>query len=243
MNDGHVLHRDEHLVIVNKPAGSPVHPTRDPDRPNVERAVADLLGLEPRSNRPGGAKDASVAVVHRLDAWTSGALVLALTSDAARTLNQLFADRGVAKRYEAVCIGGPEDNDGEMKHYLKRRRDTGRKAMHPVRSGGKVAISRYQVTGRGSGLSLVNFELLTGRTHQLRVQTAAEGWPILGDEVYGVGWDTPMANAVPPDAGRRAGQLLHARSIEFVHPYTGELITIDAPPPPDFEPVAGPLRL
>ena len=135
------------------------------------------------------------------------------------------------------------------------RVEAGRDVMKSVRSGGKVALSRYRVLGREGGLSLIEFELLTGRTHQLRVQAATQGWPVLGDETYGNGYDGNRDNRdnrdsrdsrdkalSTPGNTRRPGQLLHARSLGFVHPVTGRSVVVEAPLPDDFEAYARRLR-
>ncbi len=238
--DRSVLHCDDVSIVVNKEAGWPVHATRDPDRPHLEQAVQAYLQSSTGSSTGGRSK---AVVAHRLDVWTSGIVVLARNDDAVRHLTTQFAERSVTKRYEAICIGGPQDDSGELKHYLAKRRESGRDVMRAVRSGGKVAISRFAVLGRGDGLSLVEFELVTGRTHQLRAQTAADGWPILGDRLYGAHDEsqTQQKRPAPVDV-RRPGQLLHARRLTFTHPTTGQSITVEADPPADFETLAAPLR-
>ena len=213
----HLLHVDDHSVAVDKESGWPVHATRDPNRPHLEAAVDRWLGT---------AAGERSSVVHRLDVWTSGVVLLARTAAARRELTALFERREVAKAYEAVCLGGPADDEGELKHYLAKRRERGRDMMHPVRSGGKVAITRFRVLARLGDRCLVRLEPETGRTHQLRVQTAAAGWPILGDPVYG----DPAAN------GRYEidHQLLHARRLAYVDPIDGAHRILDAPRPAVF---------
>ncbi len=231
-----VIHHDDHCLAVNKAAGWPVHATRDPNRPHVEGAARTFLASMATTSNP----TPYVAVVHRIDVWTSGIVLLVTRRDATQALTTAFEDRNVAKRYLGICVGGPNDDSGQLKHYLAKRRQRGRDIMNSVRSSGKVALSRYRVLGRGDGLSLVEFELLTGRTHQLRVQAATEGWPILGDDVYGDGYNMGRGGISSPhsvsDGGpRRPGQLLHAHSLSFEHPVTGRTVFVEAPLPDDFE--------
>ncbi len=220
LTDRHVLHFDDQSIAVDKEAGWPVHATRDPHRPHLEAAVTVWL-------RERGDDDAAPAVVHRLDVWTSGVVLLARTVEARRELAGLFERRAVTKSYDAICIGGPDDDEGQLKHHLSKRRVRGRDVMSSVRSGGKVAITRYRVLGRTGGLSLIRLEPETGRTHQLRVQTAAEGWPIFGDDLYG----DPSANA----AHSVAHQLLRARRLRYVDPFDGDSRVIEAGWSPSFD--------
>ncbi len=233
VTDHHVLHLDENSVAVDKEAGWPVHATRDPNRPHLQGAVEAWLNRRAGDNKPVEAP----AVVHRLDVWTSGVVLLARTVEARPELGGLFARREVTKVYEAVCVGGPEHDEGELRHHLAKRREHRRNVMHPVRSGGKSAITRFTVLARGDGLSLVRLEPQTGRTHQLRVQTAVSGWPILGDRLYG----DPVANQ-RLEGQRLEGQLLHARHLGYVDPFTGDRRDIEAPPPSRFAAMADRVR-
>lgn len=228
LTDDQVLHLDDRSVAVNKEPGWPVHATRDPNRPHLEAAVAAWL------RNAGVDVIESPTVVHRLDVWTSGVVLLARTAEARRELTALFERREVTKIYEAVCVGGPEHNEGMLKHFLAKRRERGRDVMRPVRSGGKVAITRFRVVGRGDGNCLVRLEPETGRTHQLRAQTAAEGWPILGDPVYG---DSAVNSACDVNH-----QLLHARRLTYVDPFDGTRRVIGADPPGYFADLASKRR-
>ncbi len=227
LTDRHVLHLDRHSIAVNKEAGWPVHATRDPNRPHLQAAVAEWSARRSDGSSAGGPDDEPAvepAVVHRLDVWTSGVVLLARTTDARRELTRLFERREVEKLYEATCVDGPSDDTGELRHHLAKKRERGRDVMRSVRSGGKVAITRYEVVGRSDGLAAVRLVPETGRTHQLRVQTALDGWPILGDPLYG-----------DPEANARFGvdgQLLHARRLSYLDPFDGTHRVINAPPPP-----------
>lgn len=220
VTDHHILYADARSIAVDKEAGWPVHATRDPNRSHLQAAVAEWLSKR-------GDDDPAPAVVHRLDVWTSGVVLLARTAEARRELTALFERREVNKSYEAICVGWPDDDDGVLRDHLRKRRERGRDVMRSVRSGGKVAITRYRVLGRTGDLSLVRLEPETGRTHQLRVQTALDGWPILGDPLYG----DPTVNA----AHSVAHQLLRARRLEYSDPITRALRVIEAGRLPDFD--------
>ncbi len=223
--DHDVLVIEEHYLVVNKPPGVPVQATRDPNRRHLQQLTSELI------NEP-------VEVIHRLDVWTSGAVLLARTAEARRQLTPMFEQRTVEKIYEAVCLGVPNPDHGTMKHYLAKHRESGRDIMRPVRSGGKVAITDYRTLGHGPmgeaedvELSLVELKPLTGRTHQLRAQALAMGWPILGDQHYR---NAPTA--------RLPGQLLHARSLTFVDPFNNTEIHVEAAEPDLFARYAAELR-
>lgn len=222
LRDEHVLVATDHYLIVNKEPGWPVQATRDPKRPHLEGAVSVWLGE-------------SVSAAHRLDVWTSGVVLLARTAEARTALATMFEQRRVRKHYEAICVGTPDPRHGRLKHYLAKKRESGRDVMRSVRSGGRVAVTNYRTIGvssvDGRARSLVWLEPVTGRTHQLRVQTAEAGWPILGDRHYGV----EAAEDLP-------GQLLHARSLRFDDPFTDQTVFVETSPPALFQQLAESLQ-
>jgi tRNA pseudouridine32 synthase/23S rRNA pseudouridine746 synthase len=192
---GRLLHRDGLMLVVNKPAGIPVH--RGPKGGENLEAYFDLLrfGL-PRSP----------ALAHRLDRDTSGCLVLGRHRKALQRLMQLFKQGRVEKTYWAVVEGGPSGEQGDIDLPLGRL-DADRGWWMKIDPAGLPSQTRWRVLGRGvspqgAPLAFMELEPLTGRTHQLRVHCAAMGWPIFGDAVYGNG----KAAAAPP-------LHLHARRI------------------------------
>ena len=223
LRDTHVLVATDHYIVVNKEPGWPVQATRDPERPHLEGAAEAWLGEK-------------VSAAHRLDVWTSGVVLLARTPEARRAFATMFEQQRVRKQYEAICLGVPDPPAGQLKHYLAKRRESGRDIMGSVHSGGRVALTNYRTIGvssvDGDTRSLVSLEPITGRTHQLRVQTAEAGWPILGDRQYG----TATARDDLP------GQLLHARSLRFDDPFTDETVFVEASPPQLFRRLAQPLH-
>ncbi|MXZ38689.1 MAG: RluA family pseudouridine synthase [Holophagales bacterium] len=176
-----VIHEDEHLLVVDKPAGLIVHPGSGvPGGTLVNRLLHHRPGIAGvgSAERPG--------IVHRLDAGTSGALAVACSDIAYRRLSRAFAEREVDKIYLAVVYGRPEPAQGQIE--LPIGRDPAvrtRMAVVSASRGGRPAVSRYRLLAETSGLSLLELRILTGRTHQIRVHCKAIGHPLVGDPTYG----------------------------------------------------------
>lgn len=200
-----VLYEDGSLLAVEKPAGLPSEPTRDPKRPNVLVAFKRAVGLP-----------------HRLDLDTSGVLVLAKTKEALAKLNAAFEARSARKLYEAL-VHGDLAGERRIESFLARGGSRGGKEFFAsVRSGGKKAITVVRALRKEGERTRVECELLTGRTHQLRVHLSEAGHPIVGDELYGA----------PRGEHARVGRfLLHARVLELEHPDSGELVRFESAPP------------
>lgn len=232
-----ILFQDEHLIVVDKPAGLVVHPAAGHWDGTLVNAL--LPSLDALSDE-GGEGEARPGIVHRLDRGTSGVLVVARTPEALSGLAAQFAAHSVDRRYLALVWGVPRDAAGTVDAPLGRHpRDRKRFA---VVASGKRAVTHWRVLGsarlpaqgRGVGLavSLLECRLETGRTHQVRVHLAHLGHPVLGDPVYG-------RKGAPPEALREAlagvdHQLLHARRLGFTHPVTGERASFESDPPTDF---------
>jgi 23S rRNA pseudouridine1911/1915/1917 synthase len=228
-----VVYEDEHLIVIDKPAGLVVHPAPgNPDRTLVNALIAhcgaSLSGIG-GVRRPG--------IVHRLDKDTSGLLVAAKTDDAHRGLTEAFAVHDIDRVYRALVWGIPHPKAGIIEGAIGRH-PVERKRMTVRRSGGKPALTRYRVIRAfGTVASLVECRLETGRTHQIRVHLASIGHPVIGDPVYGKASKTrrqklsPKTQETVADFGRQA---LHAARLGFRHPITGKSMTWDAPDPLDF---------
>lgn len=213
--DLEVLYEDEHLIVINKPVGMVVHPAPGHHRGTFVHALLfhckQIDSDDPL--RPG--------IVHRLDKNTSGILIAAKTRTAHTGLIDLFAKRKIKKIYLAICIGTPKDGliDVPIARHPSRRKEM------TVCMQGRASKTICQVLVQNGSLSLVKLDLLTGRTHQLRVHLKHIGTPILGDETYG--------NTAINKKFSIKRQLLHAYFIEFFHPITQQILSLTAPIPED----------
>jgi 23S rRNA pseudouridine1911/1915/1917 synthase len=217
-----ILFEDNHCLAVNKPAGVP----SQADESGAETLV-DLAGgyLKNRYAKPG---NVYVGLVHRLDRPTSGVVLLARTSKAASRLASQFRDGAVSKLYWAIVEGAPPEDQGVWTDRLEKDRSTNRtRSLSGSEEGGKPAEVAFRVLERRPGAAWLELRPLTGRSHQLRVQLASRGLPIMGDVRYGARIRIQAADGV----GRIA---LHARALRFTHPTRGEGIEVEAPVPADW---------
>ncbi len=221
-----VLHDDSALIVIDKPAGLTVHPGAG--RPEGTLAHR-LLAHYPELDGVGG--PGRPGIVHRLDKDTSGVLVVARTAGAYRALQRAFAERTVDKLYLAVVYGAPEPPAGTIERPIGRHPEQ-RRRMAP-RPDGRPALSRYRTLASARGISLLEIDLATGRTHQIRVHLKAVRHPIVGDPVYGEArWkEVPAEARRPLRAFSRPA--LHAWKIAFDHPRSGERVEFEAPVPED----------
>lgn len=207
-----ILHQDDHILVLNKPAGLSVLPEGwDPDAPYLRQMLEDDFG--------------QIWVVHRLDKVTSGVMVFALTAEAHRRLNRQFELHEVQKVYQAIVEGLPPWNERNARHML--RTNVGRKHRTVVvHKRGKNSETDFKVLKRGQAQALIEARPKTGRTHQVRVHLSALGFPLLGDGLYG---------ASETDLILRPA--LHAYSLGFTHPISGQRHSFMANPPEDFQEV------
>ena len=223
-----VVHEDDHLAVIDKPAGMIVHPGDHNERGTL---VAAALARWPElAAMPVAAKRAGI--VHRLDKDTSGLIVLALRDGARRALMQQFQDRSVNKRYLALLERCPPAAGGRIDAPIGR--DPRQRRRMAVVAGGRAALSEYRVLEADlqGGRALVEVRLHTGRTHQIRVHMAHVGCPIVADRVYG-----RRRQQLP-----LARQFLHAVGLGFVHPQTGAELDFSSPLPPDLQATLASLR-
>jgi len=210
-----ILFEDDHLIAVNKPVGMVVHPA--PGSPNhtfVNALLYHCKTLPDSGNlRPG--------IVHRLDKDTSGVLIAAKTHEAHQKLVTLFCERSIQKTYLTICVGNP----GTLELSAPIKRHHTRRQEMTVAPEGKPSISHFKTLTSKDGLSLVEVDLMTGRTHQIRVHLKHLGTPVLGDSVYG--------SISSNDKYGTKRQLLHAYQLSFTHPVTQQPLSLLAPIPQD----------
>jgi 23S rRNA pseudouridine1911/1915/1917 synthase len=219
-----VVFEDADVIVINKPAGMVVHPA--PGHPRGTLANA-LVAHAPEiavsgSHRPG--------IVHRLDKDTSGLIVAAKTDRGKLALVDQWADRSVEKTYLTLVQGAPEENEATVDAPIMR--DPQNRQRMTVHRNGRDAISHFRVLERLPGATLLEVNIETGRTHQIRVHLAFAGLPVVGDSVYG----RPTSDPVRVDR-----QLLHASRLGFDLP-DGTRVTFEAPLPEDFEAALQELR-
>jgi 23S rRNA pseudouridine1911/1915/1917 synthase len=217
-----ILHEDNHLLVLNKPAGILSQGDATGDRSVVDWATEDLRR---RYAKPG---NVYVGLVHRLDRPVSGVIVLAKTSKAAGRLSEQFREGTVDKVYWAVVEGRIAEDAGEWNDTLLK--DEARNVVAVVAKGtpgGKEAGLAFRVLERRAETSWIELRPTTGRSHQLRVQVASRGLPIVGDRKYGA-----KSTLRALDGGQRVA--LHARSLRFRHPTTKEWLSVLATVPADW---------
>jgi len=229
-----IVHEDEALVVVNKPAGMVVHPAPGHRSGTMVNAllyhISDLSGVGGRL-RPG--------IVHRLDQHTSGLLVVAKNDQAHHSLSDALRERRVKRIYRAVVWGHLSMTRMTIDAPLGR--DPKERKRMAVREDGRVAISHLNVREQWARADLIDIRLQTGRTHQIRVHLAHIGHPVVADPIYGVGWERGMGGANrtwAKDLARRVPrQFLHAAELSFEHPLTGMEMHFEAELPDDLSSV------
>jgi 23S rRNA pseudouridine1911/1915/1917 synthase len=213
-----VLYEDNHVIVVVKPTNVPTQEdhSRDPDLLTLIKA-----DLKQRHQKPG---NVYLGLVHRLDRPVGGVMVFAKTSKAASRLSDAVRTRTIRKEYTAVVNGRPKEPQGSLRHHLLKDERTNTVSVVPAgKPGAKEALLDYRVLGSLEGLSLVRIELHTGRPHQIRVQFAAIGCPLVGDQRYGAHLTKP---------GQQIA--LWSTQLSFEHPTTKEQLHFSSEPPRSF---------
>lgn len=232
-----IAYEDQHLIVVDKPAGMVVHPAVG----NVTGTLVNALLHHCRGNLSGINGVARPGIVHRIDKDTSGLLVIAKSDAAHEGLAVQFAAHTVHRRYIAVCAGHPSPAQGTINARVGRS-DADRKKMTVLpnnSSRGKSAITHYTTLERLDDAAVIECRLETGRTHQVRVHCASIGHPLLGDPAYG---RTPKPLRPVLERLGYARQALHAAELGFVHPLTGENIRFRSDLPADMAELIDQLR-
>ncbi len=208
-----VAYEDEHLLVVDKPAGIVVHPSGGHEHGTLAHGVLALGAAGGERSRPG--------IVHRLDRDTSGLLLVARSEQAHRRLQELIRRRAVDRRYLALVRGSPGSRTGRIEAPIGRdRRDRSRYSLDT--DSPRHAVTWFEVLELLGPRALLEVRLETGRTHQIRVHLEAIELPLCGDPVYGVRRDLGLER-----------QFLHAHRLRLRHPWSGEELDVESPLPPD----------
>lgn len=222
-----ILYEDADVIVVNKPQGMVVHPAPGHMSGTLVNGLLfhcgdELSGIN-GEKRPG--------IVHRIDKDTSGVLMIAKNDVAHRSLAAQLAEHSITRKYNAIVYNGFQEDDGTVDAPIGRNPQD-RKKMAVTQKHSRHAVTHYRVLERMEKFTLIEAQLETGRTHQIRVHMTYIGHPLLGDPVYG-----PKKQPFQME-----GQALHARVLGFLHPKTGEYLEFEAPLPPYFEALLERLR-
>jgi len=220
-----VIYEDPHLIVLNKPPGLVVHPAPGNYTGTLVNALLYHYGSLP-SPEPGVQGNERAGIVHRLDKDTSGVMVVARTHEALRCLSLQFKNRVVKKKYIALVAGVIKKGSGTIEASLGRHVKERKKISVHTHSP-REAVTSFVVKERYRNATLVEVEIKTGRTHQIRVHMVHIGHPVLGDRVYG------GSKATKSEDGEITRQMLHAESLSLLHPETGHPMTFSTPPPQD----------
>ena len=216
-----VIYEDSDIIVVNKPKGMVVHPANGNPDGTLVNAIMNIC----KDSLSGIGGEIRPGIVHRIDKDTSGLLIIAKNDKAHINLSEQIKNREIIKKYVALVRGVIKENNATIDMPIGRS-DKDRKKM-AVRKDGKNAVTHFDVIKRYEGYTYLDIKIDTGRTHQIRVHLAEIGYPIVGDSVY--------SNGRNPFGVE--GQTLHAKSLEFKHPTTGEILQLEAPLPEYFEKV------
>lgn len=232
-----IIYEDKNVIVVNKPADMVVHPTAKNEKGTL---VGALLNYYPEIKNAVVEKNNSISmmragIVHRLDRDTSGVMIVAKNKKALEYLSKEIKNRKIKKIYWALCLGWPENESGELINYIGRHK-VNRKQMAEIgESKGRKTVSRYKVLKyfkdlAGQRFSLVEFDIETGRTHQIRLQSKIMGNPIVGDPVYKTRESDRQGKGL-----HSVRQLLHAKQLSIRMPGSNKTETFSADIPDDFE--------
>ena len=221
-----VVYEDKDIIVVNKPKGLVVHPANG----NWDGTLFNAIMAKCKDSLSGIGGEIRPCIVHRLDKDTSGLLIIAKNDKAHLNLSEQIKNREVKKIYYALVRGVVPENDATINMPIARSTKDRKKMA--VDKNGKEAITHFKVLERFDKYTLLEVKIDTGRTHQIRVHLSQIGYPVVGDEVYSNGKNEFGVH----------GQLLHAKSLDFTHPSTGEKIHLEAEIPTEFANVLKKLR-
>ena len=237
-----IVFEDEFLAVINKPAGMVVHPGAGVQSGTLANAIAWRFKSTPTLE--GGVQAAStdgvgfsehgnrVGIVHRLDKDTSGLIVVAKSDEIHEALSEQFRERLVYKSYVALVHGAIDKNSGTIDAPIGRNKHN--RLRMKISPHGRSALSLWKVRKRYDKFTLLDVEIKTGRTHQIRVHLAYINHPVVGDEIYNEGRDNTISDSDIKNAVRSMNRFfLHAEKLSFTHPKTGEQLSFSSELPPD----------
>jgi 23S rRNA pseudouridine1911/1915/1917 synthase len=234
-----IVFEDEYLAVINKPAGMVVHPGAGVSNGTLANALAHHFGLpildfglsDTEKSKIQNLKS-KIGLVHRLDKDTSGLILVAKDEQTHEALAEQFRDRTVEKSYVALVHGVPRENKGTIDRPIAR--DRWHRTKMTVAANGRHALSLWKVRQRFEKFALVEVDIKTGRTHQIRVHLASINHPVVGDSTYNEGRDNTIANIEINRAVEKLNRFfLHAQHLAFMHPKTGERISLFCELPPE----------
>ncbi|WP_304508666.1 RluA family pseudouridine synthase [Anaerotignum sp.] len=215
-----ILYEDKDVIVINKPQGMVVHPAPG----HMTGTLVNALLYHCRDELSGINGEKRPGIVHRIDKDTSGVLMIAKNDVTHQALAEQLAEHSITRKYNAVVFNGFQEEEGIVDQPIGRN-PLDRKKMAVTQKHSRRAVTHYRVLERMGNYTLIEAQLETGRTHQIRVHMTFIGHPLLGDMVYG-----PKKQPFHLD-----GQALHARVLGFIHPGTGQYMEFEAPLPENFE--------
>lgn len=221
-----ILYEDNDIIVVNKPKGLVVHPANGNPDGTLVNAIMNIC----KDSLSGIGGEIRPGIVHRLDKDTSGVIIIAKNDTAHINLSNQIKNREVKKMYIALVRGVIKENEATINMPIGRSTKDRKKMA--VSKNGKEAVTHFKVIKRFDNYTLLEIKIDTGRTHQIRVHLSEIGYPVIGDYIYSNGKN--LFGVV--------GQMLHAKSIEFKHPVTNNLMKIEAPIPKYFEKIINELQ-
>lgn len=216
-----IVYEDEYLAVINKPAGMVVHPGAGVQSGTLANAIAFHFAESFAEQNKEDPDNLRIGIVHRLDKDTSGLIVVAKTDEMHEQLSEQFRERLVYKSYIALVHGSPDQNMGKIDAPIGRNKHN--RLRMKVATHGRSALSLWKVRKRYDKFTLLDVEIKTGRTHQIRVHMGYINHPVVGDEIYNEGRDNTVADTNARNAVRTLGRFfLHAEKLSFTHPVTKE---------------------
>ncbi len=227
-----IVYEDEYLAVINKPAGMVVHPGAGVQSGTLANAIAFHFAESFAKQNQADPDNLRIGIVHRLDKDTSGLIVVAKTDEIHEELSEQFRERLVYKSYIALVHGAPDQNTGKIDAPIGRNKHN--RLRMKVATHGRSALSLWKVRKRYDKFTLLDVEIKTGRTHQIRVHMGYINHPVVGDEIYNEGRDNTVADSYARNGIASMHRFfLHAEKLSFTHPVTKERLEFTQELPPE----------